>query len=191
MSDLSALVARAATFTAYRARHYDADPMVLATNTTATVAEATALVRDHFARRDSLSSITAAPHGAITLAFGTRRTRLEPGIDARPQRLTQRQADDLLIIARSGRATLTQTPRTNGLSIACGLVIPPAATERLIERGYIATTGHDGAPVTVSLAGTVALTWRACKTAQVPAGEWGDQIAEAVHDVYRPEPADA
>lgn len=191
-NDLTALVARAAKFTSYRAYRYDADPMVKGPTAPVAVLEATELVRDHFARRDSLSSVKAEAYGAVTLSLGSSRIRLEPGIDARPKYLTARQASDLLIISASGHAKLRNVPK-RGTVIACGLhgTIPPAATEKLIERGWIATTGADGAPVTVSLAGTVALTWRACKAANIIGERCAEQIAEAVHDVYRPEPADA
>lgn len=188
--DLTGLVAAATKFASYRTSTYDADPMAARTPGNLTPAEATALVSSHVAHYAGQRWLKAEAYGAVTLHRGTIRIRLEPGLNNAPKKLTNRQAEDLLIIARYGRPPcLKRMPRSSGLSISCGLhgVIPPAATERLIERGYIATTGEEGAAATVSLAGHVAIAWRALKLDKVPAGQWGESIAETLVDVFSPE----
>ncbi|MDW8803643.1 hypothetical protein P1P68_02185 [Streptomyces scabiei] len=190
---LTGLIHKANRFTRYSSHTWKAaEPMAVGSIGSFTVAEATDFARERFAERDSLRTVEATPYGAITFTQGARRVRLEPGFDSRPKHLTGRQAKDLLLIAEAGtRATVRHIPR-QGFVITCGLLgtIPPAATEKLIERGWIATTGATDAPVAISLAGTVALTWRACKEDGITGERVAEQIAEAVHDVYRPAPAD-
>ncbi|MEU1908466.1 hypothetical protein [Streptomyces hygroscopicus] len=188
--DLTHLVSKAATFASYRTSTYDADPMVRSVPGTLTSAEATSLVASHVARYTGQRWIKAEAYGAVTLHQGTTRIRLEPSLNNTPKKITNRQADDLLIIASvTGRGLLKRMPRSPYLSISCGLygVIPPAATEKLIERGYIATSGKEGASVTVSLAGHIAIAWRALKLEAVPAGQWADSITETIVDVFSPE----
>lgn len=192
--DLTRLVAMASRFASYRMTTYDADPMIKSVPGTATAAESTRLAAAHVAQYTGQRWLKAAAYGAVTLHRGTTRIRLEPGPDNTPRKITNRQAENLLIIARAdGRGVLKRMPRSAYLSISCGLygVIPPAATEKLIERGYISTSGEEGASVTVSLAGHVAIAWRALKLENVPAGQWADSIAETLVDVLSPEPADA
>lgn len=191
VTDLTSLVAKAAQWASYRTNTYDTDPMVRSTPGTLTPTEATSLVAAHVAHYTGQRWLKAEAYGAITLYQGTTRIRLEPGLNNKTKLITARQAEDLLIIARAtGRARLKRMPRSPYLSISCGLhgVIPPAATEKLIERGYIATTGEEGAHVAVSLAGHIAVAWRAFKLEKVPAPEWGDSIAETLVDVFSPEP---
>jgi hypothetical protein len=192
-SDLTGLVAKAAKFASYRTSTYDANPMIRDTPGTLTASEATTLVTSHVAHYTGQRWLKAEPYGAVTLYQGSTRIRLEPGLDNSPKKLTARQAEDLLIIARAnGRGRLKRMPRSPYLSISCGLhgVIPPVATEKLIERGYIATSGEEGANVTVSLAGHVAIAWRALKLEKVSPGQWAESIAETLVDVFSPEPAD-
>jgi len=182
------LITRAAPLTSYRRYTFDPDPNIPGRpQPPLTVTDATNLARVHFRAYPSLRSITTETWGAITLLQGNRHIRLEPGQDARPSLLTARQAEDLLLIAEVGeRAAITLLPG-RGPAIDAGLHrIPPAATERLIGHGWVATTGRVGARVEVSVAGTVALTWRACKTSRVPSGQWADAIAESVYSAYAP-----
>lgn len=190
VADLTGLVAKAATLASYRTSTYDADPMAARTPGSLTPAEATTLVSSHVAHYAGQRWLKAEAYGTVTLYQGTTRIRLEPGLNNTPKKLTNRQAEDLLIIARYGCPPhLKRMPRSSGLSISCGLhgIIPPAATEKLIERGYVATTGEEGAAVTVSLAGHIAIAWRALKLEKVPAGQWGESIAEILVDIYSPE----
>jgi hypothetical protein len=191
--DLTGLVAKAAKFASYCTRTYDADPMFTAVTGTLTAAGATDLVASHVARYTGQRWLKAEAYGAVTLHQGTARIRLEPGLDNTPKRITARQAEDLLIIARATGGRLKRMPGRTCLSVSCGLygVIPPAATEKLIERGYIATSGEEGARVTVSLAGHIAIAWRALKLEKVPAGQWAESIAETLVDVFSPDPAGA
>lgn len=193
-SDLTRLVAKSAQFASYRTSTYDADPMVPRVTGALTAAEATTLAASHVAYYTGQRWLKAEAYGAVTLHQGTTRIRLEPSLNNTPKKLTNRQAEDLLIIQRFTRQPiLKRMPRTSGLSISCGLhgVIPPAATEKLIERGYIATIGEEGADVTVSLAGHVAIAWRALKLEKVPPGQWGESIAETLVDVFSPEMPEA
>lgn len=197
--DLTHLVSKAAQLTSYRTHTYDSTPVGVGqeltkgqagTDGTLTPAQATALVASHVALYAGQRWLKADPHGRIALRQGTTRICLTPGPSSTPERITDRQAEDLLIIARFTRqAILERMPRTSGLSITCGLhgIVPPAATERLIERGYIATTGEEGAEVKVSLAGHIAIAWRALKMEKVPFGQQGDSIAETLIDVFSPE----
>ena len=190
IADLTGLVSSAAKFASYRTSTYDADLMAARTPGTLTPAEVTDLVATHVAHYTGQRWLHAEPYGAVTLHEGTTRIRLEPGLNNSPKKITTRQAEDLLIIARaSGRGRLKRMPNSPYLSISCGLygVIPPAATEKLIERGYIATTGEEGSTVTVSLAGHIAVAWRALKLEKVPSGQWGESIAETLIDVFTPE----
>ena len=187
MTTLANLITSAAITTSYKRCTFDPDPNIPGQRLTSlTIADATNLARVHFRAYPNLRSITAEPHGAITLLQGNRHIVLESGMNALPKLLTHRQAEDLLLIAAVGaRAKITAAH--GGAYIDAGLNrIPPAASERLIRHGWITTTGVDGATVAVSLAGTVALTWRACKTQNVPRAEWADAIAEGVHSVFAP-----
>jgi hypothetical protein len=186
-SHCAPLVARATAMTSYRRYHHDPDPNHRGSGRLPSLnqLDASRLARIHFTAYPSLRSIQAETHGAITLLQGNRHIRLEPGPDSRPSLLTQRQAEDLLLIAQVGdRARITVTS-AQGTAVDAGLHrIPPAATERLIGHGWIATTGFEGAPVGVSLAGIVALVWRASRVQGVPVGAWADAIAEALRDTF-------
>lgn len=175
----------------YHRTHHDPDPTLPGTLRlpNLTPLDATNLTRIHLRAYPTLRSIRAEPHGEITLLQGNRHIRLEPGTDAHPSHLTDRQAEDLLLICGVGdRAHIVATGR--GPAIDAGLHrIPPAASELLARHGWIATAGASGDPVAVSLAGTVALAWRSCKAAGVPSGEWAVEIAESVYGVYAPCPA--
>ncbi|MFI5749041.1 hypothetical protein ACIBBE_24615 [Streptomyces sp. NPDC051644] len=191
---LTQLVSKAARFASYRTKTYDADPMITSVPGTATAVESTRLVISHVACYTGQRWLKAEAYGAVTLHQGTTRIRLEPGLNNTPRKITERQAKDLLIIARAdGGGKLKRMPRSSYLSISCGLhgVIPPAATEKLIERGYIATSGEEGSTVTVSLAGHIAVAWRALKLEKVPAGQWAVSLAETLIDVFGPEPFEA
>jgi hypothetical protein len=182
------LVRRASITTSYHRYTFDPDPNIPSRRfTNLAVADATNLARVHFRAYPSLRSITAEPYGAITFLQANRHIMLQPGMDARPSLLTARQADDLLLIAGVGsRARITLLPG-RGTAIDAGLHrIPPAATERLIKHGWIATPGRDGAAVEVSLAGTVAMAWRACRGLGVSGERCAGEIAESVHSVYAP-----
>jgi DNA-binding PadR family transcriptional regulator len=186
---LAGLVHKANRFTRYSSHVWDADkPMATSSIGSFTVAQATDFTRAHFAENDSLRTVEATPYGAVTFTQGDRTVRLEPGFDSHPKHLTDRQAQDLQLIAATDDAIVRRIPG-QGYVIVCGAhgTIPPAATEKLVERGWIATTGREEAPVTVSLAGTVALTWRACKEDGITGEQVAEEIAEAVHDSYRPE----
>lgn len=184
---ITPLVARAATTTSYRRYHHDPDPNLRGSGRlpNLTPLDATRLARTHFTAYPSLRSIQAETYGALTLLQGNRRIRLEPGADARPSLLTQRQADDLLLIAQVGDRARIRIHPGQGAAVGAGMHrIPPAATERLIGHGWIATTGVDRAVVRVSLAGTVALTWRSCRVQGVPVDGWAAAIAESVYDTH-------
>lgn len=147
----------------------------------ATAAEATAELRAHLAVRARNDRVDVDPNGCVWLNHEDRRILLEPLLDALPKRLTARQAADLVLIASArGRARYAADE-----SVTAGVTrIPPAATERLLQRGWIEET--DGT-VGVSLAGIVALEWRFHKTEATPVAYWGDQIAETLVDVFAPE----
>jgi hypothetical protein len=184
---LGGLIARAAPFTSYRTYTYNTDPNVPGIQGLATVAEATELVRAHVAADSRLRSTAATPYGAVILHQGDTHIRLEPGIDARPQRLTGRQADDLLLIGRvQDRAKVVWEPAKGWATVQGGVWrIPAVSTERLVRRGWIATEGADGALVTVSLAGVVALQWRYLKGERVSStARWAEDVAEHVVDVF-------
>ncbi|MFF4338122.1 hypothetical protein [[Kitasatospora] papulosa] len=175
----------------YRRYHYDPDPAIGGNTALPNLPplEATHLAHTHLRTYPTLRSIQADSCGALTLLQGNRRIALAPGTAIHPKRLTARQANDLLLIAQVGyRAHITVLPG-RGPAIDAGLNrIPPAAAERLIRSGWAATTGGPGARVSVSLAGTVALAWRACRDQSVPSGEWAAQIAESVFEAFAPTP---
>lgn len=181
MSALATLIKRSAPFAGYKTHTYNTNPMVPSAQGTMTQAEATERVLDHLAAHRA-RSVTADQRGDITLSAGDRRTRLTPGVDAHPSKLTTRQTDDILLIASDHHARLVDED-ARGIVIQ-GLVwrIPATATETLTRHGWIVTTGLPGDPVTMSLAAHVALTWRHLKTTRVPVDEWGAVIAEAITD---------
>lgn len=154
--------------------------------------EATALVREHLAQDGRLRNVEAAPYGALVLRGAEASTRLEPCTFTMPKGLTRRQAEDLALIARAGeRARLRLDPRAGVVVQAGPTRIPPAATERLVERGWLATSGTPDAPVSLSVAAVVALEWHALDEAgAIPAAHWPGIIAETVVDVLSPEPAE-
>ncbi|MGW3308254.1 hypothetical protein ACWDG9_16900 [Streptomyces sp. NPDC001073] len=178
-------LAQLAARPAYNQSIHATDPNVPSGDLTrVTAGEATTAVREHFARDGRLRSVEAAPYGAVILRQAGRSVRFEPWPDVMPKRLTARQADDLVLLGQS-----VQRPRlvfdAKGPVISAGFSrIPPAATERLIEHGWVATDGRDDSTVGISLAGVVALTWRHCKTTNVPARLWAEAIAEDVHNVF-------
>lgn len=149
-----------------------------------TAAAATAEIRAHLAARAGTSRVTATPHGSVFLNADDHRVLFEPLPDVVPKRLTARQAADLLLISHAGGRARFADDR-DGITVHAGMTrIPPAATERLVERGWIEET--DGL-VGVSLAGAVALEWRYHKTAGTPVAYWTDQIGEALADLFAPE----
>ncbi|WP_406463010.1 hypothetical protein OHB07_16295 [Streptomyces sp. NBC_00111] len=187
LADPAAIVLSPASTATYRRYHHDPDPAIGGTtrlpNLPATSADR--LVRAHFQTNPTLRSIQATPYGALTLLQGNRNISLEPGANIHPKQLTSQQAEDLLLIAQVGRRAHIAVLAERGPVIEAGLTrIPPAATARLVRHGWAATTGTDRAPVAVSLAGTVALAWRACRYQRVPADGWAAQIAEAVFDEF-------
>ncbi|MGS2592100.1 hypothetical protein [Streptomyces hebeiensis] len=186
MGTFTNLIARHALFTSYRKNIYNIDPNIRgAAMTLSPMSEATELVRQHVAAYGGPRAIGAEPYGAVTMSQGDTRIRMEPGMDARPSLLTRRQADDLLLLAYSATGARVAHEQAKGWTIHAGFSrIPPAATENLVKHGWVVTTGTDGASVTVSLAGIVALTWRHCKTAKIPNSQWGDAIAESVYDAF-------
>ncbi|MFE7485531.1 hypothetical protein [Streptomyces sp. NPDC057552] len=185
LADPAAIVLGPASTATYRRYHRDPDPAIGGTTRLPNLPPTSAgcLVRAHFRTYPTLRSIQATEYGELTLLQGNRHITLVPGTAIHPRRLTARQADDLLLIAQVGRrAHITVLPG-RGPVIDAGLNrIPPAAAERLICQGWVATTGGEGA--LVSLAGTVALAWRACRDQRVPAGGWAAQIAEVVFDGF-------
>ncbi|MEV6403881.1 hypothetical protein AB0M58_13175 [Streptomyces bobili] len=181
MVTLAQLAARTAYYQSVHATQPNVPPGDL---TRVTAVEATTTVREHFARDGRQRSVEAAPYGAVILRQAERSVRFEPWPDAMPKRLTARQADDLVLLGQS-----VQKPRlvfeAKGPIIHAGFTrIPPAATERLIEHGWVATDGRNDSAVGISLAGVVALTWRHCKSTNVPARLWAEAIAEDVHNVF-------
>ncbi|PSK57950.1 hypothetical protein B0E38_01795 [Streptomyces sp. 111WW2] len=185
MPTLAALAARP-TVERYTFPTNPNDPGAVLDRVNAT--EATQLVRDHLAADPRLRNVTADGYGTVTLWQGDQGIRLTPGRDAQGKRLTERQADDLVAIAHAGlRASLALEPR-HGTCIHAGLTrIPPAATERLVDRGWLATAGTDEAAVDLSLMGVVALQWRGLKADGVEPRLWGQSIAEIVVDHFGPE----
>ncbi|MFD6115537.1 hypothetical protein ACFWG0_36380 [Streptomyces yangpuensis] len=149
---------------AYRAKTVDYDQTVTAR--TYTALEADALIAaalwdedqvipdgDRSGRMTIIRTITGHRSAGDTERRTLRRTtRLEPVRP--PRRLTARQYEDLaLVLARDARGG----GKLEGGRIAAGIAsIPPSATTRLVEHGWLAVD-PDGA-VTVSYAGRVAMT---------------------------------
>lgn len=179
---LAGLIERAAKFTSYSTYAYSTDRNIPGVQGRATVAEATELVRVHVAADGRLRNTEVTNHGAVIVHQGDRHVRLEPGLDARPQKLTKRQAEDVRLISLTPDARLVHEPG-KGWTVQGGFTrIPPAATETLISHGWIATDGADGSPVRVSVAGLVALTWHYLKTSGAPTAHIGEEIAESIVD---------
>ncbi|MFC1418691.1 hypothetical protein [Streptacidiphilus cavernicola] len=85
---------------------------------------------------------------------------LEPLV--RPSELTERQDLDLRIVAAAPARLVAD--RHGILRIRAGLAeIPPAASWRLLDRGWLACLRREGDPCTVSVAGRIALEHRALK----------------------------
>jgi hypothetical protein len=172
----------------YNRYAYSTDPNVPGELTRVTAGEATAEARAHLAADSRPRRIQAHAYGAVVLCDGDRRVRFDPWPEAMPKYLTAKQAVDLLLVAaaevppRLVDVGSGYGPQVQGSSL---VRIPPAATNRLVRHGYLALA--DDGRVVVSLAGLVALEWRHCKTAAVPAGQWADVIAEAIVDTLTPD----
>lgn len=153
-----------------------------------TAGAATGILLDHLARDSRPRSVQAEPYGAVILDQGDERVTLDPHPHAHPKHLTARQAEDLLIVARAGKAARLALEPHNGMTVRAGVHrVPPAATSSLVTRGWLATRGRHGSVVRVSLTGVVALQWRSLKADRVPAARWAEDIAEAVVDHFAPE----
>lgn len=175
---------RADKFAAYRTYTWRTDQTAPGVQGRATVAEATERVRRHVLADGRPRSTEVANHGSVTLHQGAWHVRLEPGLEARPPKLTKRQAGDLLLIAHNSSARLVHE-KDKGAAVHTGMDrIPPRATETLIEHGWIVTDGTDGAAVVVSLAGLIALEWRELRSLGGSAAHLGEEIAEALVDVF-------
>ncbi|WP_406325214.1 hypothetical protein [Streptomyces niveus] len=189
--DLNGMVAHAASRTSYRRYTYDINPNIRTSEhtLTATVAEAGDMVRSLLADGTGRRAVEVTEYGAITLAQGTTRIRLEPGTDARPSLLTGRQAEDLLLIGGSATGAWVMHTPGKGYAIRAGFHrIPPSSTRNLVRHGWVATTGSVGTAAAISLAGSVALTWRYLRSARVASDLWADALAEAVCDAFAPAP---
>ncbi|MFE7933394.1 hypothetical protein ACFU6S_32675 [Streptomyces sp. NPDC057456] len=170
----------------YRRHELNTDPNRVGEVTGSTAAAATEEARAHLARDCRPRRIEVTGYGAVILRDGDRRIRFEPCADVLPKLLSVRMAEDLVLVGTSAAGTRL-VAESRGLAVHAGFHrIPPAATNRLVRHGWLATGGGDGAAVAVSLGGVVALEWRSCKTTGVPVSEWADVIAEAVTDHFRP-----
>ncbi|MGA5202769.1 hypothetical protein [Streptomyces variegatus] len=136
-----------------------------------TAAVATAETRAYLARSHR---IEATADGAVLLVETG--ISFEPFPVAVPTFLSADMAAQLLLVA-AGPARARRTAR--GLVVdAAGGVVPPCAMNRHVRHGYLAVD-EDGT-VTVGLAGAVALEWRCCRSAGIPAGEQAERITAAV-----------
>ncbi|WP_328427874.1 hypothetical protein [Streptomyces sp. NBC_00443] len=136
-----------------------------------TAAAATAETRAHLARGRRVEATAA---GAVLLVETG--ISFEPFPVALPTFLSTDMAAQLLLVA-AGPARALRTAR--GLIVqATGGVVPPWAMNRHVRHGYLAVD-RDGV-VTVGLAGAVALEWRRCRSAGIPAGEQAEPITAAV-----------
>jgi hypothetical protein len=136
-----------------------------------TAAAATAETRAHLARGHRL--VATADGDVLLVETGI---SFEPFPAALPTFLSADMAAQLLLVT-AGPARVRRTAR--GLVVdATGGVVPPWATNRHVRHGYLAVD-QEGT-VTVGLAGAVALEWRRCRSAGIPAGAQGDRIAAAV-----------
>lgn len=157
------------------------------TNSRYTAAQTSASVRRAIVRYKCDIDVTS--YGAFTL---TRHAppnivisiRHEPWRETMPARVTARQAADLAIIAaRVGRSVpAALNPRKDGaLQVYAGWnAVPPAATERLMRRGWIVTRGNEGDTVTVSVAGYLAMAAHTCDTTRATHDERVAAYADAI-----------
>ncbi|WP_309317430.1 hypothetical protein [Streptomyces salinarius] len=136
-----------------------------------TAAAATAETREHLGRGHH---VEATADGAVLLVETG--ISFEPFPVALPRFLSADMAAQLLLVA-TGPARAVRAARGLAVEVAGG-VVPPAAMNRHVRHGYLAV-GLD-CVVTLGIAGAVALEWRRCRSAGVPAGQQGDRITAAV-----------
>ncbi|MER7952348.1 hypothetical protein ABTY59_33645 [Streptomyces sp. NPDC096079] len=153
---------------AYRVSHHHYDGTITARHRTAP--EADALLASHLFDQDevvadpgltgriALIRTVTGPRSATdpTPVTATRTTFLDPLHTPKP---TPRQYDDLCIVqAPRGRTVAVLT--ADGRVDAGILAVPPAATTRLLTRGWLSVTDVPTGPpqVTVSCAGLIAMT---------------------------------
>ncbi|MFF0430351.1 hypothetical protein ACFYUJ_39065 [Streptomyces sp. NPDC004520] len=160
--------AQAPLLPAYRVSRHHYDGTITAQHCTA--AEADALLASHLFTEDE---VTADPGltGRITLSRSvtgprsatdptpvtvTRSTFLDPLHAPKP---TPRQYEDLCIV-QAPRGRTVAVLAADGRVDAGSLAIPPAATTRLLSRGWLSVTDTPTGPpqVTVSCAGLIAMT---------------------------------
>jgi hypothetical protein len=110
-------------------------------------------------------------HGVLVLRRPTARIVVELRPVCRPAP-TRSQAQDLSLLAGHRSAHLRARPE--GLLITAGIArIPPAAARRLLGRGWVGClTVQDGEPVSVSVAGRVALALRQHRTRSTHPRGW-------------------